>query len=111
MQLTPAPQENQAFRADVAKLLVHRRARKLGLGAALMRAVEAEAGRIGRTLLTLETEVGSAAERLYVRLGWTKYGEIPAYAATADNSARGDELLLQNALTPAWSPRSPQGIA
>jgi GNAT superfamily N-acetyltransferase len=88
VQLIPAPQENQAFRADVAKLLVHRRARQQGLGAALMRAAEEEAGRIGRTLLTLDTEAGSAAERLYLRLGWTKYGEIQAYAATADSGTR-----------------------
>ena len=53
-----------------------------------MRAAEDEARRIGRTLLTLDTETGSAAERLYIRLGWTKYGEIPAYATRADNRSR-----------------------
>jgi GNAT superfamily N-acetyltransferase len=88
VQLILAPQENQAFRADLAKLLVHRRARGRGLGAALMRAAEDEARRIGRTLLTLDTEAGSAAERLYARLGWMKYGEVPAYAMSADNRAR-----------------------
>jgi GNAT superfamily N-acetyltransferase len=88
VQLIPAPQENQAFRADLAKLLVHRRARRQGLGALLMRAAEDEARRIGRTLLTLDTEAGSAAERLYVRLGWTRYGQVPAYAMTADNRRR-----------------------
>ncbi len=88
VQLILAPQENQAFRADVAKLLVHRRARRQGLGAALMRAAEGEACRIGRTLLTLDTETGSTAERLYTRLSWTKYGEVPAYATRADNRSR-----------------------
>ena len=88
VQLIFAPQENQAFRADLAKLLVHRRARRQGLGAALMRAAENEARRIGRTLLTLDTEAGSAADRLYTRLGWTKYGEIPGYATSADNRSR-----------------------
>jgi GNAT superfamily N-acetyltransferase len=88
VQLIPAPQENQAFRADIAKLLVHRRARRLGLGATLMHAAEAEARRIGRTLLTLDTETGSAAERLYARLGWTMYGQVPAYAMSADNRQR-----------------------
>jgi hypothetical protein len=53
-----------------------------------MRAAEDEARRIGRTLLTLDTETGSAAERLYTRLGWTKYGEVPAYAMRADNRSR-----------------------
>ena len=88
VQLILAPQENQAFRADLAKLLVHCRARRQGLGATLMRAAEEEARRIGRTLLTLDTEVGSAAERLYARLGWTKYGEVPGYAMRADNRSR-----------------------
>lgn len=85
VQLVLAPQENQTFRADIAKLLVHRRARRQGLGAALMRAAEAEARRIGRTLLTLDTETGSAADRLYERLGWTRFGKVPGYAARADS--------------------------
>jgi GNAT superfamily N-acetyltransferase len=88
VQLVPAPQENQAFRADVAKLLVHRRARRRGIGAALMGAAEEEARRIGRTLLTLDTETGSDAERLYMRLGWTLYGHVPGYATAADNRKR-----------------------
>ena len=88
VQLIPTPKENQAFRADLTKLLVRRSARRQGLGAALMRAAEDEARRIGRTLLTLDTEVGSAAERLYERLGWKRYGEIPAYATSPDNRSR-----------------------
>lgn len=88
VQLILAPQENQTHRADLAKMLVHRRARRQGLGEALMRAAEAEARRIGRTLLTLDTEAGSAGERLYARLGWTKIGEIPGFALRADGRAR-----------------------
>jgi GNAT superfamily N-acetyltransferase len=88
VQLIPSPKENQAFRADLTKLLVRRSARRQGLGVTLMRAAEDEARRIGRTLLTLDTEAGSAAERLYLRLGWTKYGEIPAYATSPDNRSR-----------------------
>jgi len=88
VQLIPSPKENQAFRADLTKLLVHRSARRRGLGVLLMRAAEDEARRIGRTLLTLDTETGSAAERLYTRLGWTKYGEIPAYATSPDGRSR-----------------------
>jgi GNAT superfamily N-acetyltransferase len=88
VQLIPSPKENQAFRADLTKLLVRRSARRQGLGGTLMRAAEDEARRIGRTLLTLDTEAGSAAERLYARLGWTKYGEIPAYATSPDNRSR-----------------------
>lgn len=88
VQVVPAGQENQPHRADIAKLLVHRRARRNGLGAALMLAAEDEARRIGRTLLTLDTESGGAGERLYQRLGWTLFGQIPAYATTADGSRR-----------------------
>jgi GNAT superfamily N-acetyltransferase len=88
VQLILAPQENQAFRADLAKLLVHSRARSRGLGTALMHAAEREAREAGRTLLTLDTEAGSAGERLYARLGWTKYGEIPGYATHPDHSRR-----------------------
>jgi GNAT superfamily N-acetyltransferase len=88
VQLILAPQENQSFRAELVKLLVHSRAQRQGLGTALLRAAENEAYRIGRTLLTLDTETGSAAERLYTGLGWTKYGEVSAYATRADNGSR-----------------------
>jgi ribosomal protein S18 acetylase RimI-like enzyme len=70
---------NQPHRGDVKKLLVHREARCRGIGAALMGALEAEAGRRGLSLLTLDTASGSA-ERLYQRLGWVKAGVIPRYA-------------------------------
>jgi GNAT superfamily N-acetyltransferase len=98
VQLIPAPQENQAFRADIAKLLVHRRARRRGLGTALMHAAEEEARRIGRTLLTLDTETGSAGERLYERLGWTRFGQVPGYAMTADNRTRQTVSFFYKAL-------------
>jgi len=72
--------DNQPHRADVAKMLVHRRARRLGMGAALMRGAEAEALKRGRTLLVLDTVTGSDASRLYSRLGWIRAGDIPRYA-------------------------------
>jgi len=71
--------ENQPHRADVAKMLVHRRARRRGVGAALMQAAEAEARREGRTLLVLDTADPTAA-RLYARQGWQPVGSIPRYA-------------------------------
>lgn len=76
--------ENQPHRADLCKMLVHRRARRRGLGAALMRAAEAEARRLGRTLLVLDAVTGGDAERLYTRLGWVKVGVIPNYALMPD---------------------------
>lgn len=80
VQLILAQPENQPHRADLAKMLVHRRARRHGLGAALMRAAEAAARAEGKTLLVLDTVTGSAAARLYERLGWCRVGEIPDYA-------------------------------
>jgi GNAT superfamily N-acetyltransferase len=72
--------DNQPHRADVAKLQVHRRARRRGVGAALVRAAEAAALEAGRTLLVLDTVTGSDAERLYASLGWQRCGVIPGYA-------------------------------
>jgi len=72
--------ENQPHRADLVKMLVHRRARRRGLGAQLMRAAEATARECGRTLLVLDAVTGGDGARLYERLGWQRVGEIPAYA-------------------------------
>ena len=72
--------ENQPHRAELVKMLVHRRARRQGLGAALMRAAESMARDCGRTLLVLDAVTGDAGERLYTRLGWTRVGVIPRYA-------------------------------
>jgi ribosomal protein S18 acetylase RimI-like enzyme len=76
--------ENQPHRADIAKMLVHRQARRQGIGAMLMRAAEDAARAAGKTLLVLDTVTGSAAERLYQRLGWQRVGEIPGYALWPD---------------------------
>jgi len=80
VQLVLDQPENQPHRADLAKMLVHRRARRRGLGEALMRAAEQTARDCGKTLLVLDTVTGSDAERLYARLGWVRVGEIPDYA-------------------------------
>ncbi|HSP99263.1 MAG TPA: GNAT family N-acetyltransferase [Candidatus Dormibacteraeota bacterium] len=72
--------ENQPHRADVTKMLVHRRVRRQGLGAALMRAAEDTARACGRTLLVLDAVTGGDAARLYERLGWARVGDIPGYA-------------------------------
>src|SRR5262249_40805156 len=80
VQLVLAQPENQPHRADLVKLLVHRRARRRGLGAALMRAAEAVARDCGKTLLVLDAVTGGEAARLYERLGWVRVGDIPDYA-------------------------------
>jgi GNAT superfamily N-acetyltransferase len=72
--------ENQPHRADLAKMLVHSRARRQGLGAALLRAAEATARECGKTLLVLDAVTDGDAARLYARLGWVRVGDIPNYA-------------------------------
>jgi GNAT superfamily N-acetyltransferase len=78
--------ENQPHRADLVKMLVHRRARRRGLGEALMRAAESMALDCGRTLLVLDAVTGDAGERLYTRLGWTRVGVIPRFALMPDGA-------------------------
>jgi GNAT superfamily N-acetyltransferase len=80
VQLVLGQPENQPHRADLAKMLVHRRARRHGLGAALMRAAEATARECGKTLLVLDAVTDGDAARLYERLGWQRVGVIPGYA-------------------------------
>jgi ribosomal protein S18 acetylase RimI-like enzyme len=76
--------DNQPHRADLAKMQVHRRARRQGLVEALVRAAEDMARECGRTLLVLDAVTGGDAERLYARLGWQRVGEIPKYALMPD---------------------------
>jgi GNAT superfamily N-acetyltransferase len=84
VQLVYAVPPNQPHRADIAKLLVHRDARRRGVAAELMAQAEREARAAGRTLLVLDTVTGDPAERLYGRLGWTRVGVIPNYALYPD---------------------------
>lgn len=84
VQVVFARPENQPHRGDLAKMLVHRAARRRGVGARLVRAAEAEALAAGRTVLVLDTVSGSDAERLYARLGWTRVGEVPDFALWPD---------------------------
>jgi GNAT superfamily N-acetyltransferase len=86
VQLLAASMPNQTHRGDIAKLLVHRRARGRGLGRQLMSAIEEAARDAGFTLLTLDTKLGDAAEGLYERSGWTRVGVIPGYALNPDGS-------------------------
>jgi ribosomal protein S18 acetylase RimI-like enzyme len=79
VQLILEQPENQPHRADISKMLVHRRARRQGIGAALLRGAEDVARQSGRTLLVLDT-ASADADRLYVRLGWTLVGAVPDYA-------------------------------
>jgi GNAT superfamily N-acetyltransferase len=79
VHLVLAQPDNQPHRADLCKMLVMRRARKQGVGAALMDAAEQAARASGKTLLVLDT-ASQDAERLYARMGWRQLGVIPGYA-------------------------------
>jgi ribosomal protein S18 acetylase RimI-like enzyme len=84
VQILLATPPNQPHRADVAKLLVHRSARRRGVASLLMLHAERAALAAKKTLLVLDTVTGSPAERLYRRLGWSTVGVIPNYALFPD---------------------------
>ena len=96
VQLVLAQPENQPHRADLAKMLVHRRVRRQGLGAALMRAAEAMGRDCGKTVLVLDAVTGGDAERLYARLGWHRVGEIPRYALMPDGGFCSTTYFYRN---------------
>ena len=75
---------NSPHRAEIGKVIVHRSARRRGLGRALMAAAEARARADGRWLLILDTEAGSAADALYRSLGWQVLGTMPNHAYRSD---------------------------
>ena len=81
--------ENQPHRADLSKMLVHRRARRQGLAAALLRAAETTALECDKTLLVLDAVTDGDAARLYERLGWVRAGEIPDYALMPEGGLGG----------------------
>ena len=95
VQLLLDQPENQPHRADLAKMLVHRRARRQGLGAALLRAAEATARECGKTLLVLDAVTDGDAARLYERLGWVRVGDIPGYALLPQGGLRSTTVYYR----------------
>jgi GNAT superfamily N-acetyltransferase len=98
VQLVLKQPENQPHRADLAKMLVHRRARRQGLGAALMRAAEDLGRECGKTLLVLDAVTDGDASRLYARLGWERVGDIPGYALFPRGELCGTTYYYRNLL-------------
>jgi GNAT superfamily N-acetyltransferase len=86
VQLITELPENQPHRADVAKMLVSRKARRQGIAQRLMAAVDDEARAAGKTVLVLDTVTGGDAERLYERAGWQRVGVVPDYALMPDGT-------------------------
>lgn len=93
--------ENQPHRADLAKMLVHRRARRQGLGAALMRSAEETARQCGKTLLVLDAVTAGDAARLYERLGWTRVGDVPNYALMPAGQPCSTTYYYRNLIDPS----------
>jgi GNAT superfamily N-acetyltransferase len=87
VQMIMALPENQPHRAEVTKMLVHRRARHQGVGTALMRAVEVLARENGKNLLVLDAVTNGDAARLYEKLGWLRAGDVPNFALLPDGSS------------------------
>jgi len=86
VQLITAMPDNQPHRADVAKMLVHRAARRRGVAQRLMAAVDEVAQELGKSVLVLDTVTGGDAERLYQRAGWQRVGSVPRYALMPDGA-------------------------
>ncbi|MEU8319341.1 GNAT family N-acetyltransferase [Nonomuraea sp. NPDC048881] len=86
VSLVLARKPNSRHRAELVKLLVHRRARGRGLSRLLLAAAEDGAVAAGAGLLVLDTETGSAAEHVYRTGGWTRYGVVPGYAGAPDGT-------------------------
>lgn len=89
VQLVLAQPENQPHRADVSKMLVHRRARRQGIAQQLMAAIDSTARAEGKTVLVLDTVTGGDAERLYTRAGWQRVGSVPNFALMPDGALCG----------------------
>jgi len=99
VHMHPAWAPNQPHRAEIAKLLVHRRARRSGLGSRLMHEIEDAARSAGFSLLTLDAKRGAAADLLYRRLGWIAVGAIPAYAVDPDGTTPHDAVIFYKQLS------------
>ncbi len=99
VQLVLGLPENQPHRADLCKMLVHRRARRRGLGAALMTRAESLAIARGRTLLVLDAVTDGDAARLYARLGWCRVGDVPGFALMPDGAPCGTTYFYKKLAT------------
>jgi len=86
VQLITALPENQPHRADVAKMLVARPARRRGIARRLLEALDLAAREEGRSVLVLDTVTGGDAERLYEGTGWQRVGVVPNYALMPDGT-------------------------
>ena len=95
IQLALAQRPNARHRAEVQKLMVHTRARRQGIGQALLTAADAAARQAGRTLLVLDTRAGDPSEQLYLKHGYTRVGDIPQYARSANGQLHATAIFYK----------------
>ncbi|MGA0612023.1 GNAT family N-acetyltransferase [Caldimonas sp. KR1-144] len=95
VQLITALPDNQPHRADVAKMLVLRRARRQGIAQRLLQALDDAARDQGKSVLVLDTVTGGDAERLYARSGWQRAGAVPNYALMPDGALCGTTFFYK----------------
>jgi len=100
VQLEPSAKDNARHRAEVQKLMVNPRSRRHGIGRRLMVALEHTAWEMGRTLLILDTKRSSVADGLYGRMGYTRFGIVPAFTIDSDGTSH-DTCFFYKHLTPA----------
>jgi GNAT superfamily N-acetyltransferase len=96
VQIVTAQPENQPHRADIAKMLVSRHARRQGVAQRLMAAADEAAREAGKTVLVLDTVTGGNAERLYQRAGWQRVGSVPLYALMPDGAFCGTTFYYKH---------------
>ena len=95
VQLVLAGMPNGRHRAEIAKLLVDPAQRRQGVARALMLGAQAEARRLGRSLLVLDTVTGGVAESLYLKLGFVSVGRVPSYALSTTGMLETTHILYR----------------
>lgn len=96
VQIILSMPDNQPHRADVAKMLVHRKARRRGVAQRLLAALDDAAREAGKSVLVLDTVTGGDAERLYQRAGWQRAGAVPKYALMPDGEFCGTTFFYKH---------------
>jgi len=107
VQLITSLPENQPHRGDIAKMLVHRKARRRGIAQRLMAALDEVAREEGKTVLVLDTVTGGDAERLYERAGWHRVGVVPKFALMPNGDFCGTTFFYKHLCSQASCPSPP----
>ncbi|MBC8122747.1 MAG: GNAT family N-acetyltransferase [Gemmatimonadaceae bacterium] len=96
VQMIVSQPDNQPHRADITKMLVHRKARRRGIGQRLMEAIDDAAREEGKSVLVLDTVTGGDGERLYERVGWQRVGDVPKFALMPNGEFCGTTFFYKH---------------